>query len=274
MHVQPGQSLRDFVTHFMSYARRKTFAFQMDLYLNGRFCVNALYNGLPDYVRVALVKYRTEGTVEELAQAAIALDDEINGTRKKKEKKGRKGSSSSSSSDSEGDGRNRKRTEARNRSKNGRNERRNSWRRNSNNNRKVEFAAVEKDDQNSFNSRNVRSESRAFDDMDKPIQVEVKDNVRRVRLGGKWYTQTGFRVLCVTGNRCFTCGAKHQAASCPRKNNPVFPRETRSDGPVTGKGEPAKTTFKPWPKPSADVKGNYGEVGGWLVPVRSWGFRD
>ena len=105
MHVQPGQSLRDFVTHFMSYARRKTFAFQMDLYLNGRFCVNALYNGLPDHVRVALVKFRTEGTVEELAQAAIALDDEINGTRKKKEKKGRKGSSSSSSSDSEGDGR-------------------------------------------------------------------------------------------------------------------------------------------------------------------------
>ena len=254
MHVQPGQSLRDFVTHFMSYARRKTFAFQMDLYLNGRFCVNALYNGLPDHVRVALVKFRTEGTVEELAQAAIALDDEINGTRKKKEKKGRKGSSSSSSSDSEGDGRNRKRTEARNRSRNGRNERRNSWRRNSNNNRKVEFAAVEKDDKSGFNSRNVRSESRAFDDMDKPLQVEVKDNMRMVRLGGKWYNKNGFRILCITGNRCFTCGAKHQAVSCPRKNNPVFPKETRSDGPNTGKVEPTKTTFKPWPKPSADVK--------------------
>ena len=38
-----------------------------------------------------------------------------------------------------------------------------------------------------------------------------------------------------------------------------FQKKTRSNGPITGKVEPAKTTFKPWPKPGADVKAITGE---------------
>ena len=103
--MQPGQSIRDFVTNFLSYARRKTYAFQLDSHFNQRLCVNALYNALPDNLRVALIRFRKEGTVEELGQAAIDLDEEIRGTRTGK---GKNNSSSSSGTDSEEEGKPRK----------------------------------------------------------------------------------------------------------------------------------------------------------------------
>ena len=150
----------------------------------------------------------TEGTVEDLAQAAIALDDEINGTRKKKEKKGRRGVVLLPALIRKVMGRigNVRRLEivlktgemnavivgAGTQTTTG----------------KWSSRQWKKDDPSSFNPRNVRSESRAFDDMDKPMQVKVKDNMRMVRLGGKWYNWRGFRVLCVTGNRCFHVWSK------------------------------------------------------------------
>ena len=46
MHVKEGQSIRDFVTEFLTYTRKKTYAFQLDSHFGQRLCVNALYNAL------------------------------------------------------------------------------------------------------------------------------------------------------------------------------------------------------------------------------------
>ena len=249
MHVQPGQSLRDFVTHFMSYMRRKTFAFQMDLYLNTRFCVNALYNGLPDNVRVALVRFRSEGTVEELAQAAIAMDDEIQGVRKRKDKKGQKsGSSSSSGTESEEEGkrnspnRNGNSVCAAQASKKGAKRSNRRGRRPSV--RAVGIATVGK----AVESKASHPERETYDAMDGPLRVEIKDQIRHVRLGGRLYTANQFRTLCYAGRRCFSCGGKHQIADCPHLDKPLFPHATRYTGPTPESTKSDRLPLKPWPK--------------------------
>ena len=130
-------------------------------------------------------------------------------------------------------------------------------RRDSGGNRKVEFAATEKAGTKPRNNPGSPEESfaRLLADMDKNLNVEVKDKNRYVRLGGRLYGFSAFRAFCTLANRCFSCGGRHLIASCPRKDRPLFPQNkfgAKGGYAPSNKEATKEPVVKPWPK--ADVK--------------------
>ena len=98
-------------------------------------------------------------------------------------------------------------------------------------------------------SKLPRAVRETYKDMDGPLRVEIKNQIRHVRLGGRYYTANQFRTLCYAGGRCFSCGGRHQIANCPRLDRPLFPNATKYTGPTQGETTSAKgIPVRPWPK--------------------------
>ena len=221
MTIKPGQSLKEFLITQMTFMRRKTPAYEMDANYGTRICVNTVFNGLPHYLKAPLVRFRTEGTPEELVTAAIELDNAMQGAKEEKRKaRGGNRGGSPNSSDKDDSFWNR-------RSQNNNFNR--GFNRRSQNTNKTEINMIEQRKQAGKMVEVTHTEGEMVKAMDGPLKMIVQDGIRYVRVGNKIYASNQFKTLCYTYNRCFCCGKDHRIADCPRKDDPIFPKSSQGN---------------------------------------------
>ena len=240
MTMKPGQDLKEFLITQIAYMRRKTPAYEMDANCGTRICANILFNSLPPHLKAPLVRFRSEGTTEELAAAAIELEEAMQGAKEEKQKaKNRAGRSFFNKGGKDGG------------------ESPNQNRRPFNNfNRGFQRGSpVNRTDVKTMKSINVADleigEVKAEGDaavqkaMDGHLKIMVRAGVRYVQLGNKIFASGQFRTLCYLYERCFACGKKHRIADCPTKDDPLFPNLIKDGLPRQGPNNTGQPV-RPW----------------------------
>ena len=234
MIIKPGQSVKEHLIRKMVFMRRKTPAYEMDANCGTRICVNALFNGLPYYLKVPLVRFRTEGTAEELATAAIELDNAMQEAKEEKWKGRGAGDRNEQSGEVNA------MASVKRKAKNSNS----SWgyqtksppvRR-----RRVESHAIDRSGgTTSHPFESVAStETEIPEAMDGPLKVVIRDKTRFVPIGGKIFAANQFKTLCYTFNRCFSCGQRHRILDCPTRYKPLFPNaKASSRRPIPARDE-------------------------------------
>ena len=259
MRIKKGQSVRDYLTYKLAYMRRKTNAYDIDKVCGDRFAVNALFNGLPPYLKPPLIRFRTAGTVEELVEAAISLDVAMQGAREETANKRNNRQNQNFQRNDNGrfasqnqqrrNGNQYQQPSFQNQNQqqqysNGNQQQNQNWNRNSNSNFSGRGFQRRPQGEENFSAavpinaaegqttpkNNERAQgltpagvAEVFLDLDKPIVVRIRDGIRYVRLGGRNVAAAQFRSLCFIFGRCYHCGGEHQMAACPRKDDPIFP---------------------------------------------------
>ena len=240
MTMKPGQDLKEFLITQIAYMRRKTPAYQMDAACGTRICANIMFNTLPSHLKAPLIRFRSEGTTEELAAAAIELEEAMQGAKEEKQKaKNRAGRGFFNKGGKDGG------------------ESPNQNRRPFNNfNRGFQRGSpVNRTDVKSMRSINVAEleigEVKAESDaavqkaMDGHLKIMVRAGVRYVQLGNKIFASGQFRTLCYLYERCFACGKKHRIADCPTKDDPLFPNLVKDGLPRQGPNNTGQPV-RPW----------------------------
>ena len=254
----------------------------MDPAATARFTVNALFNGLPPYLKPPLVRFRTAGTVEELVEAAISLDAAMQGAREETANRRNNNNNNNRQWNSRNEGGQPSSPNQQRRFGNSNQFQHQNQNQNSNfSGRGFQRRTTSEDDytsplainavegqptttpsQEGERSQAVR-DAEVFKDLDKPIVVRIQNGIRYVRLGGRNIAQPQFRSLCYVFNRCYNCGGQHQMAACHRRDDPLFPRQPSNTAPPwtqRGQNTPtpnsASANLKPWVNRNARPQNN------------------
>ena len=240
MTMKPGQDLKEFLITQIAYMRRKTPAYEMDATCGTRICANILFNSLPPHLKAPLIRFRSEGTTEELAAAAIELEEAMQGAKEEKQKaKNRAGRGFFNKGGKDG----------------GESPNQNRRPFNSFNRGFQRGSPVNRTDVKTMRSINVADleigEVKAESDaavqkaMDGHLKIMVRAGVRYVQLGNKIFASGQFRTLCYLYERCFACGKKHRIADCPTKDDPLFPNLIKDGLPRQGPNNTGQPV-RPW----------------------------
>ena len=233
MTIKPGQDLKECIITQMAFMRRKTPAYEMDANCGTRICAHSLFNSLPPHLKALLVRFRTEGTVEELAAAAIELNEAMQGAKEEKRKAREAGDQDELIGEVNAIAFEKRKV------KNFSSGRRSPGRAVPVH-RGVECHTIDRSCGTTgrpFESV-ASAETEVLKAMDGPLKVVMRDNTRFVQIGGKIFAANQFKTLCYTFNRCFSCGQRHRILDCPTGDKPLFPNAVASSGrPIPARNE-------------------------------------